>query len=67
MARHGSLLAAVTCALLAGAASAAPETPVASAFHAMLPLPEPGVGMLILAALAFGFWRGRDPVTRSRR
>ena len=67
MARHGSLLAAITCVFVAGAASAAPETPVASAFHAMLPLPEPGVGLLILAALAVGFWRGRDPVTRGRR
>jgi hypothetical protein len=31
------------------------------------PLPEPRVGLLILAALAIGFWRGREPAVRSRR
>jgi hypothetical protein len=31
------------------------------------PLPEPRLGMLILAALAIGFWRGREPAVRSRR
>jgi hypothetical protein len=31
------------------------------------PLPEPRVGLLILGALAIGFWRGREPAVRSRR
>ena len=66
MARLGSILAAVSCAFVATAAGATPQTPAPVRFEALL-LPEPSVGLLILAALAFGFWRGREPAVRSRR